>query len=83
MKPHLSKVHPSPVDPMSPDLKFILESRYKLTKERPRAFEPLVKSLVKPVKPKGPDGFPIREPRRLPDIRWVWMVCVCFETGYM
>ena len=67
LKARLSKVHPTPEVTTADNLAYILESRYKIAKDRPKTFES--KSLVKPFKTRGPDGFPLREPKKLPEIR--------------
>ncbi|XP_072039785.1 uncharacterized protein [Amphiura filiformis] len=71
LKAPLNKIHPTPETALSahqPDLGYILESRYKIAlNERPKTFE--AKSLVKPFKTRGPDSFPLREPKTLPKIR--------------
>ncbi|XP_071797975.1 uncharacterized protein [Asterias amurensis] len=50
------------------DLKFVLESRYKLHRSgSAETFQP--GSLVKPYKPRGRDGFPLRIPRHIPEVK--------------
>lgn len=75
LKPLSSRSHRSHSGPVnSPrlpisrsDLKFVLESRYKQRSGSAETFQP--GSLVKPYKPRGRDGFPLRIPRHLPEVK--------------
>lgn len=54
----------------APDWKFIIESRYNMNNRGNAAGRTLESdSLVKPYKPRGPDPFPLRQPKQPSEIR--------------
>ncbi|XP_038051222.1 uncharacterized protein LOC119724305 [Patiria miniata] len=70
--PQTRRSHSGPVNsprvPLSrTDLRFVLDSRYKPKGTSADTFRP--RSLVQPYKPRGPDGFPFRTPRNLPEVK--------------
>ncbi|XP_071511291.1 uncharacterized protein [Diadema antillarum] len=54
-----------------PDWKFIIESRYNMNNRANKAAGKALESdsLVKPYKPRGPDPFPLRQPKQPPEVK--------------